>query len=105
MNLQNNPVISDLIAIFASRNDETDSHILWVDHHAEVFLDPIRNNMTPAGWDDANKGRYKFRFESYVQGKGYVGVTASQDVKWMEQVFNGLLDNWKKGTTGYVDIY
>ena len=105
MNLQNNPLISDLITIFASRNDDDDAHIIWVDHNGNVFLDPIGKNMTPVGWDEANKNKYKFRFESYVQGKGYVGLKASQDMKWMQQVFNGLLDNWKKGTIGYVDTY
>lgn len=105
MNLQNNPTIDDLIFIFASKNDEDDSHILWVNYHGDVFLDPIGKDITPVGWDEANQDKCKFRFESYVQGKGYVGLIASQDIKWMEKVYKGLLDNWNLGTTGFIDTY
>lgn len=44
-----------------------------------------------------------FRFETLMQGNGYVGIEASNDERYVKEVFNNLKENWPNPKTSYMD--
>jgi len=47
----------------------------------------------------------QFRLETFQAGNGYVGIQASEDEQWIEQVFRTLERNWSSKRSGYVDDF
>lgn len=44
-----------------------------------------------------------FRFETWSQGNGYCGVSASSVDSWVADVFNWLNENWPNPSGSYID--
>jgi hypothetical protein len=44
-----------------------------------------------------------FRFESYDAGNGYLGIEASEDNNWVNEVLDILKENWPKPKADYID--
>lgn len=99
-----NPDINALRAAMAACDDDAGHHIEWVDNEGIAHITCIKDE-SPAGWGTKNKGKVKFRLETCNQGNGYVGPKAASDPKHVQRIYNALVDNWKKGTTGYIDIF
>jgi hypothetical protein len=47
----------------------------------------------------------QFRLETFSAGSGYVGIQASEDDAWIEQVFRSLERNWSNKRSGYIDYF
>lgn len=59
--------------------------------------------MTPTEFATKNKEVIQFRLETCDQGNFYAGLSAANDKRWMEILFNGLITNWENNATGYID--
>ena len=44
-----------------------------------------------------------FRFETLMQGNGYVGIEASNDESYVKEVFYNLKENWPNPKASYID--
>lgn len=97
MNMQNNPTVVQLAALFAQVDDEAGHHCLWIDRAGDVRVDSIPEDLSPNGFE-ASKPTMAARFETFVCGNGYVGQEAAEDSAYIEEKFNQLVDVWKSCT-------
>jgi len=44
-----------------------------------------------------------FRFETWLQGNGYVGAAAAQDAAWVNKIYTRLRENWPKPKDTFID--
>lgn len=103
VDITKNPTVEDLAKLFAQCDDKAGHHILWVDHDGNVFIDLLRHDRTPAWWGEEFDGKYKFRWETFVSGNGYVGKDAAQDSEYVKEKLKALMNDWKQNKKGYVD--
>ena len=50
-------------------------------------------------------GNLAFHIETWIAGRGYVGEKASQDEKWIGQLYEALKDNWPNPTAECIDLF
>jgi hypothetical protein len=108
VNLNQSPTIDQLKIIFASCNDKSAHHILWVDHHGEVQISPLPEDINPSGFS-IRFPTVVLRYETFQCGNGYVGQKASEDDPFMQRLLNSLITEWKtqggRLTQRYIDLY
>jgi hypothetical protein len=105
MNLSDNPNIGQLKAIIARCDDDTASHILYVDKAGNVGIEALSDDDYPAGFDRRTEDWVQFRLESFHQGGGYVGDDAAEDDMWMGRVYRAFIKNWREGNLGCIDDF
>ena len=107
MNMNSNPTMDDLRALFSSRNDDECHHILWVRNDGEVLLSGVPEELTPVGFEQ-NTPEMEMRYETFVQGNQYVGKGAAQDDAFMERIYKSLVKEWPKSRrrkmVDYIDM-
>lgn len=103
MNLTEESSVDQLRDLIATQDDNEANHILWVDQTGEVHLTSLPSHLTPASWAAENKDRIRFRFETFLQGDGFIGTDAANDVNWISRLFSSLVRLWEAGATGYRD--
>ena len=108
MNLNNNPNLDQLKALFLESDDDAGSHILWVNQDGDVLLSLIPEEFSPNGFQDSQPS-LRLRYETFVQGNGYVGPGASEDIIVMTHIFDSLTKEWDSlkpaGRSRYVDTW
>ena len=105
MNLTDSPSHNELRKLLASveHDGPAQRYILWVDVEGGVHLD-LLESTTPKQFASERKDKMKFRLESLPDGtKGYVGIEASKDDKWVSDLFRVLTRAWKNGCRNLVD--
>ena len=103
VDLTQNPTVEDLANLFAQCDDSAGHHILWVDNSGSVFIDLLPEDKTPAWWAINFDGKYKFRWETFVRGNGYVGIGAGNDEEYVEKQLKKLIEHWTQGKSDYID--
>lgn len=93
MNLNDNPTLDELKTLFASCNDDAGHHVLWIDKEGEVNLSVIPKDLTQAGFEEAT-AQMQIRYEAFIQGSNYVGISASKNQSLMEKIFESIRKNW-----------
>jgi hypothetical protein len=101
MNLNESLTREGVGALLSSADDDAAHHVLWVGNDGEVHLDPVPEDLTPAGWERQMDDVIRFRHESFQRGNGYVGDAAAADSSWVEQLYEWLTTNWTEGRRGY----
>lgn len=105
MNLNNHPTVEELIDLISAQNDNESNHIIWVSKDGEVHISSLQENMSPIEFDEQNEN-LEFRFETLIQGNGWVGENAAQDMEWVRRLYNAMLENWTNGNhDGYIDVF
>jgi len=97
MNLTKAPTAKQLQALLARANDDDGHHILWVDKTGNVQLTLIPEGLTPAGWEERNKGNIQFRLESFACGNQLVGPRAAADPEHIARLYQALRYHWGEG--------
>jgi hypothetical protein len=93
MNLNLLPTVLQLQSLIASVDDAAGHHILWVDTSGNVNVTQLPDGVTPVGYSEKNKN-IRLRFETYCAGNGYVGLEASKDNEYIEELFKSLVTKW-----------
>ena len=93
MNLNDNPSLDELKEMFASCNDDAGHHVLWIDKFGEVNLSVIPKDLTPAAFQKETT-QMQIRYEAFIQGSKYVGISASKDQGFMEKIYDNIRKNW-----------
>ncbi len=96
MNLKNDPTIDELAELFKPLNDNSSSHVMWVDTHGEVNISPVPANS------GVIKEKAKFQYETLAFGNGYVGKKASEDLEYLEKELSYLKRDWANDARGYI---
>lgn len=81
--------------LFAGVDDRASHHVLWVDNHGTVHLDPVPSSGSSE----------RFRLETFVCGNGYVGPEAASDLVYVSKMRRNLETLWRQGARGYIDIF
>ena len=106
MNINHSPTIDELKHLFAAADDEAGNHSLWIDKSGDVRLSLIPEEFTPVGFENDTPS-IQVRFETYGEGLGYVDPSASEDDKFIGDMFKRLVKAWTPpfppGTSKYVD--
>lgn len=92
MNLNENPSLDELKEMFASCNDDAGHHVLWIDKSGEVNLSVIPRDLTPAAFQERTT-QIQIRYEAFIQGSIYVGISASKDQGFMEKIYDNIRKN------------
>jgi hypothetical protein len=101
MNMNNNPTVDQLRALFALADDEAGHHCLWIDIAGGVHIDVIPEHLTPNGFEDSQP-LMAVRFETFGHGNGYVGPDAAGDEKFISDTLNDLARVWPHRQAGRV---
>jgi hypothetical protein len=108
MNLNSNPTIDDLKALFAAANDMDGHHCLWVAASGDVMLDCVPQGLNPVGFEKSQPSM-KVRYETFQIGNGYVGPKAAQDDAFMQRLFSSLMEQQGNLPSGdrvsYIDYF
>jgi hypothetical protein len=108
MNLNHNPTRQQLKAIFSACDDTFGHHVLWVSRNGDVALTPMPSERIPVGFDQTNPDLL-LRYETFMQGTGYVGHQAAEDEKFVGRIFKSLQSEWATVTETsskcYVDLF
>ncbi len=103
LNLNLGFAIDDLGKLLASCDDSAGHHIIWVDRDGIVSISLLPDDYSPAGWENLMVGKMKFRYETIVMGNEYVGPKAVRDKKYVEELYNDLINDWDNNRKGYID--
>src|SRR4051812_21655662 len=105
MNLTKRTTKAEFRRMLEACDDSHYSHKLWVDHDGEVQFRriPIGSNIGPHF--DAKKDGAKFHFETFPYKGNYTGTVAAKDKIWFTRLYTALEKNWKRGTTGYIEVF
>lgn len=108
INLNNDPTVDQLQSLFLESNDDAGSHILWVNQDGDVLLSLLPEDLSPNCFQDSQPS-LRLRYETFVQGNGYVGPGAAADINVMTQIFESLTKEWENlkpaGRSRYVDTW
>lgn len=108
MNLNNNPTLAQLQALTHQADDQAGHHILWVDQQGDVRLSLLPEELSPNGFEDSQPSM-RLRYETSVQGNGYVGPEAAADIQVMTRLVKSLVKEWAglkpSGRSQYVDSW
>ena len=103
MNLKLNPEIFQLRELICNCDDENFNHIIWVAKNGTVHVyasslsNPIRE------FDKENGKNLQFWKGVYNMGDHYLGKEASNDLKYIEDLYDTLVKNWKIKTNGHIE--
>ncbi len=103
LNLKDGFTMDDLKQLLSSCDDMEGHHIIWVDWNGNIDIALLPSNITPAGWAEKMGDRIKFRYETFVSGNEYVGFEAARDQKYVGELFEDLMNDWKKDRKDYID--
>ena len=95
----NNPIQFTLAGVTALIASKTDSE----DRQLRVNQSGIAYLSDTVGAEDIDD--ILFRFETWDAKEGLVGVTASNDQKWVSRIYEALRKNFPNPTKLYIDIY
>jgi len=108
MNLDNSPTLEELSSLLASCNDEEGHHILWVGRSGSVHITQLPEGLTPIGFEQS-KPELQFRYDTFQQGNGYVGIHAAQLKDYVERIFRSLQREWNNykdaPNPAYIDVF
>ena len=94
MNLNNQPTIDELARLFASHQDNHDSHVLWVCKSGEVHIDCLAPHSQESEFEKAHHSM-RARLKMYRRGQGYVGKKAAADKDFIGRVLQTLSHEWQ----------
>ncbi len=103
LNLRRGFTKDELKQLLSSVDDADGHHVMWVDYLGNFYISRIPEELTPIGWAETIKDKLKFRYETLMQGNGYVGFESAADEGYVSETYNDLLRDWKAGSTGYID--
>ena len=84
MNLNNNPTMDALKAVFSACDDNAWHHVLWVKKDGEVQLSLVPDHLSSVGFEQETP-QMQMRCETFVQGNKYVGESAAADQEFMQR--------------------
>lgn len=105
VNLNYAPSVADLQKLFAVQDDERGHHVLTVDRNGWVHLDRLPAETAPNQFHDEIDNEMQCRYETFVQGCGYVGPTAALNTRRMTDLLESMKQHWAEGVAGYVEVF
>ena len=82
--------------LIASKDDSEDRQLRVTEEGIAYLSDSV-------GADDIDG--ILFRFETWDEKNGYVGVKASNDTEWVSRIYDALRKNFPIPTKRYIDDY
>ena len=86
--------IGNVAKLIASK-DNSQHRQLRVTKDGTAFISDEVGNL--------NTNDLAFRLETFNAGNDYTGLKASQDIAWVERIYNTLRNNWPNPTDTYID--
>ena len=96
MNLYYTPTISELSELIAQNSNYDNDYDVIVDHDGQVLIEPDSK---------VNRSLFK-RLRFYIKGlhgKGQIGDTAAQNLRYLNQLYKNLLFCWENNVQGPID--
>jgi hypothetical protein len=103
LNLRKGFTKDDLKQLLSSVDDAEGDHVMWVDYQGNVYISLLPEELTPVGWEETVKDKMKFRYETVMQGNGYVGFESAADEEYVDETYKDLFKDWNAGRSGYID--
>jgi hypothetical protein len=103
MNLNNEPTIEELKELISNCDDENNNHIIWVAKKGTVHIYPTTLSNPTRVFENENGKTLQFWIGVYFKGDNYFGIEASNDSKYIQELLDNLIKNWKTKTYGHLE--
>ena len=103
MNLKLNPEVSQLRELINDCDDDNFNHIIWVAKNGTVHIYASTLSNPINAFENENGKNLQFWKGVYKKGDHYLGTEASDDIKYIEDLFDILIKNWKIKTYGHIE--
>ena len=94
LNNKDELTLENVKKLIASKDDSKNRQIR-ISKTGEVYISDEVGNV--------NIDNVLVRFETLMQGNGYLGIEASNDETYVERIFNDLKENWPNPKSSYID--
>jgi len=97
MNLFHTPYLSQLSILIGSCSNYSGYYDIIIDHDGEVLIElssKKKSHLLP---------KYKFYFKHFLHGRNYVGAHASQNLKFLNQLYKNLMYCWENELSGSIN--
>src|SRR5258706_13383696 len=94
MNLFHSPYLSQLSVLIAGCSSYNNYYDVIVDHDGEVLIEPSSKRKSNT------LRQYKFYFKDFLHGRNFVGEGASQNLKYLNQLYKNLMYCWENELSG-----
>ena len=103
MNLKLNPEISQLKELISNSDDENFNHIIWVakNGNVNIYATPLSNPIST--FENENGKNLQFWKGIYMMGDNYLGMEASNDGNYLQELFSNLIKHWRIKTYGHIE--
>lgn len=95
MNLNLSPTVDQLRELFRPCDDSAGHHVVWVTKDGEVKVSRIPAGATALGFEQQHP-EMQLRCDTFLAGNEYVGPEAADDVPWVAELFERLLNEWPR---------
>lgn len=102
LNLKQGFSKEDLARLLSLYDDDAGNHMIWVDMEGNVEI-AVLTDLTAMEMEDALEGRIQFHYKTLAGGNRYVGIEAADDEKYVSELYDKLLNDWKSGRQGFID--
>ena len=101
MNLSRNPSRDELATLLADCDDAASNHVLWVHSNGDVEISPLNDETIASAF--GTRPDLRFRYATMKLGNNECGAVAASDPAYVDELYASLVEDWDKGTTGYVE--
>jgi hypothetical protein len=103
MNLKSNPEVSQLKELIGKCDDENSNHIIWIAKNGSVHIYATTLSNPIHEFENENGKNLQFWKGVYFMGDLYFGIEASNDSKYLQDLYDNLIKNWNSEVYGHID--
>jgi hypothetical protein len=103
MNLKSNPEVSQLKELIGKCDDENFNHIIWVSKNGTVHIYPTTLSNPMSVFEKEHGKNLQFWKGVYSMDDQYFGMEASNDTKYLQDLYDKLVKTWNSNVYGHVD--
>lgn len=93
MNMNEGGTGEELKALLIRAKDDEGHHVIWISRDGEVNVTRLPDDINPAGFEDRFPSCL-IRYETAIQGNGYVGSKAAEDPKYVQRLLTAFHRDW-----------
>lgn len=103
MNLKLNPEVSQLKELISNCDDKNFNHILWVAKNGTVHIYATALSNPIQAFETENGKNLQFWKGVYDMGDNYFGIEASNDSKYLQDLYDNIIKLWNSKVYGHID--
>jgi hypothetical protein len=103
MNLKQNPEVSQLKELISDCDDDNFNHIIWVSKNGAVHIYATTLSNPISAFENEHGKNLQFWKGMYNMGDHYFGIEASNDSKYIQDLYDNLVKHWNSKVYGHIE--